>query len=312
MNATSTVPERPARRDGLVVPAMMIGLGVVLLLNSLGLLSWDVWWTLSRLWPLLLIAAGLELIIGRRSALASLLLAAILLGGLALAVRFSGAWLGAGTPIAGETISQPLGTANRAEVAISMGAGTLRLGALEDSEQLLAGTIDRWPGEQVVRDAAVKDGVATLKLHSQTTRLFPFERSPLGEHVWDLRLNSDVPLSLRIDSGAGVTTLDLARLRLTSLTVNAGVGQAMVTLPRQGRLEARVNGGIGQTTITIPAGVAARIEAHTGIGQVHVNGNFQRQDRYYISPGFDTAEQQIRLEVDGGIGGITIQQELGR
>ena len=85
-----------------------------------------------------------------------------------------------------------------------------------------------------------------------------------------------------------------------------------IMLPRQGRLEARVNGGIGQTTITIPAGVAARIEANTGIGQVHVNGNFERQDRYYVSPGYDTAEQRIDIAVDSGIGGITIQQELGR
>jgi len=74
----------------------------------------------------------------------------------------------------------------------------------------------------------------------------------------------------------------------------------------------RVNGGIGQTTISIPAGVAARIEANAGIGQVHVNGNFQRQDRYYVSPGYATAEQRIDIDVDGGIGGITVQQELGR
>ena len=42
MNATTTLPERPARHEGLVVPAIMIGLGIVLLLNSLGLLGWDV------------------------------------------------------------------------------------------------------------------------------------------------------------------------------------------------------------------------------------------------------------------------------
>jgi hypothetical protein len=311
MNAHRTLPEPPARRQGLVVPALMIGLGIVLLLNSTGLLSWDVWWSLARLWPLLLIFGGLELIIGRRSALASLLVL-IMLGTLVLVVRSSGAWFSDGAPLASEAISQSLGAATRAEIAISMGAGTLRIGALEDSEQLLVGTVARWPGEQVVRDAAVNDGLATINLHSRTTRLLPLGRSPLDQHIWDLRLNTDVPIDLRVDSGAGLAALDLARLRLANLTVNAGVGQTTIALPRQGRLQARVNGGIGQTTISIPAGVAARIEAHTGIGQVHVNGDFQHQDRYYTSPGFDAAEQRIELEVDGGIGGITIQQELGR
>lgn len=312
MNAPRTLPKPTARHQGLVVPVLMIGLGIVLLLNSTGLLSWEVWWSLAQLWPLLLIFGGLDLIIGRRSALASLLLVIVMLGTLVLAVRSSGAWLSDGAPLAGESISQPLGAATRAEIAISMGAGTLRIGALEDSEQLLVGTVARWPGEQVVRDAAVNDGVATVNLHSRTTQLLPLGRSPLDQHIWDLRLNPDVPIGLRVDSGAGLATLDLARLRLTSLTVNAGVGQTTIALPRQGRLQARVNGGIGQTTISIPAGVAARIEAHTGIGQVHVNGDFQHQDRYYTSPGFDAAEQRIELEVDGGIGGITIQQELGR
>lgn len=31
MNATTTLPERPSRREGLVAPAIMIGLGIVLL-----------------------------------------------------------------------------------------------------------------------------------------------------------------------------------------------------------------------------------------------------------------------------------------
>jgi hypothetical protein len=312
MNATTTLPERPARREGLVVPAIMIGLGIVLLLNSLGLLGWDVWRTIVQLWPLLLIASGVELMLGRRSALASLLVVVVLLGVLAWAVQASGAWLSGGAPVSGETISQPLGAATRADIEIRMGAGTLRFGTLEDSGKLIAGTIGRWPGEQLIHDYAVSGDTATFKLRSQARSWFPFQRGQDSQAVWDLRLNPDVPAQLRIDAGAGIATLDLARLRLTGLTVNTGVGQTTIMLPRQGRLEARVNGGIGQTTITIPAGVVARIEANTGIGQVHVNGNFQRQDRYYTSPGYNTAEQRIDITVDGGIGGITIQQELGR
>jgi hypothetical protein len=312
MNATTTLPERPARREGLVVPAVMIGLGIVLLLNSLGLLGWDVWDTILPLWPLLLIAGGVELMLGRRSALASLLVVVILLGALAWAVQSSGAWLSGGTPMPGETISQPLGAATRADIEIRMGAGTLRLGALEDSGKLIAGTIGRWRGEQLIHDYTVSGDTATFKLRSQTRAWFPFQRGQDNQALWDLRLNPDVPTHLQIDAGAGVTTLDLARLRLTRLTVNTGVGQTTIMLPRQGRLEARINGGIGQTTITIPAGIAARIEANTGIGQVHVNGNFERQDRYYTSPGYATADQRIDINVDGGIGGITIQQELGR
>jgi hypothetical protein len=278
MNATDTLSKRPARREGLVAPAIMIGLGIVLLLNTLGLLGWEVWWSILRLWPLLLIAVGVDLMLGRRSALASLLVMVFLLGALALAVGWSSAWLG----------------------------------ALEQPGQLIAGSIRRGPGEEVVRDVGQSGDTASFKLRSQMTRWFPGGFGQNSQAIWDLRLNRDVPTRLVIDTGAGTAALDLEGLRVTDLTVNSGIGSTTLTLPGQGHVRARVHGGVGQTTITIPAGVAARITASAGIGQVQVNGGFQRQGAYYTSPGYETAERRVEIDVDSGIGSITIQQGLGR
>ena len=55
------------RRGGLVGPIILIGLGVVFLLNNLGFLEWSVWDVLLRTWPLLLIAWGIDLLIVRRT-----------------------------------------------------------------------------------------------------------------------------------------------------------------------------------------------------------------------------------------------------
>ena len=52
------------RRGGLIGPLILIGLGVVFLLNNLGILDWSIWEILLRLWPVLLVAAGLDLILG--------------------------------------------------------------------------------------------------------------------------------------------------------------------------------------------------------------------------------------------------------
>jgi hypothetical protein len=46
---------------------ILIGLGVVFLLNNPGILNWSVWDVIFRLWPVLLIAAGLDILIGRRA-----------------------------------------------------------------------------------------------------------------------------------------------------------------------------------------------------------------------------------------------------
>ena len=44
---------------------LFILVGVLLLLNNIGQLSWDVWVDIANLWPLILIAIGVSLLINR-------------------------------------------------------------------------------------------------------------------------------------------------------------------------------------------------------------------------------------------------------
>jgi hypothetical protein len=44
------------------VPIVIVCAGVVLLLNTLGILPWDSWSQISRFWPILVIAAGASIL----------------------------------------------------------------------------------------------------------------------------------------------------------------------------------------------------------------------------------------------------------
>jgi Domain of unknown function (DUF5668) len=315
MNATGTFterPERPPRRGGLVGPAILIALGVVFLLINLGYVGWGVWGTLIRLWPVVLIAVGLDLLIGRRSTLGSALVVLLMVAALGTAIWWTGTWLPGGVVVTSQTISQPLGTAQRADIDIGLGAGRLHVGPLAESDKLIEGTIATTSDEQVLRDFSLSGDSATFKLHGQAAWMFPF-RERRGERVeWSLLINRDILLRLHIDTGAGQATLDLARLQITTLAVNTGVGQTTLTLPQQGQVQARINGGVGETVVIIPAGMAARIMAGAGLGQVSVIGNYQRDGKVSISPGYDSAANRVDLIVNGGIGSVTVRQESGR
>ena len=43
-------------------PIIIILVGIILLLNTLGVLQWSFWSDLSRYWPVLVIAAGVSLL----------------------------------------------------------------------------------------------------------------------------------------------------------------------------------------------------------------------------------------------------------
>lgn len=91
----------PRRRDGLVVPAVLIALGALFLLSNFGLIAPVSVRSILSLWPLLPVLIGIQMIIGRdRPSLAlGLQLGALLLG---LALVMARAYVG------------PFGTANDA------------------------------------------------------------------------------------------------------------------------------------------------------------------------------------------------------
>ena len=135
--------EQKRRRVSLVGPVILIGLGVVFLLNNMGLLAWSAWEVIFRLWPILLIALGLEIILSRLSAWGSLVALVLTVAILAGMLWLPGPDIGTGQAVAGEEVRQALGEAARAEVVIEPGVGALYIEALPESANLVEGTIPR-------------------------------------------------------------------------------------------------------------------------------------------------------------------------
>lgn len=50
----------PRRLSEFVLPLLVLGVGIVLLLNTLDVVSWAVWEDIARFWPVLLIGVGLS------------------------------------------------------------------------------------------------------------------------------------------------------------------------------------------------------------------------------------------------------------
>lgn len=308
---------RRPRRGGIVWPLILIGAGIVFLLNNAGVLNWNIWWTLAQLWPVILIAVGLDILIGRRSILGSLLVIVVTVAIVAAAfVYWSPAISAAGRNLTTQQISQGLEGATQAAVDISAGTANLTIKDGAEGTGLVQGAVMLASDERLSSPTFTRSGdSANFRLHTQgASRVWPagFRDAGLGAKRWDLQFNPDVPMALRVDAGVGSTNLDLSRLKITSLNANAGVGSVEVTLPRSGKLTANLDAGVGKVHIVIPAGMAVHVRLDRGLGGVDVNGNLQRQgDNDYVSPGFDSASDRVDMKINGGVGHITIDQQAG-
>jgi len=306
-----TRPER-GRRVSLVGPVILIGLGVIFLLNSLGILAWGVWEVIFRLWPVLLIAAGLEIILSRLSIWGSLLALVLTVAVLAGALWLLAPDLATERMAAGEDVRQALGDASRAEVIIEPGVGSLHIEALPESalavpSALVEGVVGVGRGQRVKRHFTVAGKIATFTLQTEGMTLGPFIGRG-NQWSWNLGLAPEVPLGLEVSLGVGLADVDLTGLTVDDLEVSVGIGQTTVTLPDEGRFYGKIEGAIGETVVVIPAGLAARIRVDTGIAASDLPAGYQQRGDVYTSPDYASADDRVDLEVGQAIGKLTIRQ----
>lgn len=299
-------------RHGLVWPVILIGAGVVLLLNNVGVLPWGIWQTLLSLWPVLLIAAGLDLLLGRHSTWGALAAALLVLAVLAGAVWTALARTGPVTAFRTETIVQALEGARRAEVEIESGVGSLVIGAQSEATgALVEGSLALAPGETVTPQFRRAGDTAYYALRSRGSwrgPLIPTGAAWPADKVWRLELTRDVPLMLRIEPGVGRSDLDLADLTVASLELDGSVGQINLILPRRGGSQITLDGGIGELVIRVPVGTAARVQVDEGLGGVVTEGRFSQAGRAYTTAAYGAASERVEVRVKGGIGRLTLRE----
>jgi predicted membrane protein len=338
---SSIMTQTYERRGGSPIWALiLIAVGVIWLLGQAGILRGANFAVLLRLWPLLLIALGLEILVGRNSRTASTV---IMLGALALliALMLVGPAIGLAPNVEAKTaqFEEPVGDATAATINVDLGVGRGTVTSLSDSNQLITADMS-YAGEVEFNASGEAEKVVTLSFRNDEPVLnldflgltFNQDETELYTNV---SLSPNVPLDLDVNAGVGENTLDLAGLQLERLRVNSGVGKLTLTLPPTSEVidvsinsgvgetfinvsegaifDADIHGGLGQTTIDLPEGAAIRLEATTGLGDIEVPGGFERIDSgndddrsIWQTANYEDTTNRITIAYQGGIGQLLV------
>lgn len=303
-------PKRGLGRNPNTGAMILIGIGILFLLANLGILR-----GIGSLWPLVLVAIGVWMLMGR----------------------------GQKATIRREHFSAPVGSATSARVKLALPIGETSLSGLDDSATLIDADMVFLGEMNFVTQGEAQKFVSL----SQTGDSWVNWMNPANWN-WDrredyhstIRLNPTVPTNLDIQGGMGKSTLDLSKLHLTGLEISGGVGEVIATLPANsealdarvqvgvGRLDltipsgaaltARVKGGVGETEITLPPDAAARIEASSGVGDVSIPSRLQKvsgddgsfglgKSGVWETPNFSSAARQIVIHYESGVGQLRVR-----
>jgi hypothetical protein len=292
----------------------LIFIGTVFLLQNTGYLPPNFWVNLWRLWPLLLVLAGIELMLANRIPwliLACLAVVVLIVGAIAVNSTITTPV----TPTAEQHLDTDLGGAPEAAVTVRFGAGQLTIGPLvaprpgQLASMNYSGPPDLAPQANYT---TVAGGLGRLDYQVSGRPgpgFIPFAGGRSGSARMELHLAPDVPItSLNVQTGATEAHLDLSSLRLSNVELSVGAATASVRLPEKAGLTTmHVSGGASTITLEIPQGVAARIQHHGGLSTLKVDQNrFPLvAEGVYRSADYDTATNKVDITLETGV--TTIQ-----
>lgn len=264
------------RRNQLFWGVILLLVGGLMLLNAMGVRLPGGMRPMDLFWPAALILAGVWILLG-------------------VLVRGKVEVENAGVDLQG---------AREASLRINHGAGELKVHSGAGAGELVRGSFaggldykaDRNGDRLEVRMRPAKDFLD-----------FPFF-GPRLRLDWDVALNTDVPLALKIEAGANKAVIDLRDLNVTDLKFETGASETTITMPARGRLHADFDLGAASLDIIIPEGVSARIRASVGAADLKVDSiRFPRSGNVYQSLDFDTAANAVDMTIDAGAASIKVR-----
>ncbi|NLE44071.1 MAG: cell wall-active antibiotics response protein [Chloroflexi bacterium] len=266
------------KRNSVFWGLALILVGVLLLLNSLGLISVNIG---ILLLAVLLIAIGAWLLWG------------LLLGR---------------DELESEDVAIPLQTASRANIHIRHGAGRLKIAAGTDHANLITGTVDGGLDCTTTMEGDTLNVAMAVPVKRFPDFGMPWMWGRRGTLDWNLYLIPSTALALHLETGASETQLDLSDLQVSDLRLQTGASSTQITLPEHaGDTHVEVHGGAAAIEIRVPEGVAARIRTSGRLSGIRVNaGRFVRDGALYESPEFGEAANRVEIDAEIGVGSLEI------
>lgn len=262
------------RRNYLFWGFVLILLGGLMFINSANISLPGGINALNLFWPILLVMTGVWIILGK------------FLGG------------GSGSQ---KDVFVDLQGASRASVRIGHGAGHLSINAGSMSGKLLTGKVT--PGVDMASKLTGDHLDARVEGKGM---IIPFVN--WNELDWSFEFNPEIPIALKLETGASRSDINLINLKVTDLKLETGASSTNLTLPaRAGMTTVKIGLGAAMVDMVVPQNVKARIRVEQGISAIEIDTTrFPYSNGIYESAGYSSAANRADIKVEAGAGKISI------
>jgi len=254
-------------------PILLIGAGIIWLLVNLNVIEAVSLNSLLRLWPLILVVIGLDLLFGHQSswggAVIGVLTVAAVVGFLIFGPSL-GWTTGAESDAKVESFSVPLEKTSSADIILHLAGQPVSIYPLSNKVNLMEAEIGH---TGILEHSVTGTDVKTIRLSQsmQPGGWLSFDLS--GWNLsWKVGITSEIPVNLTLEGGSGSVKTDLSGIKLGNLNASMGSGSSKFILPKSSKpYAAKVESGSGEIAITLPAQTNLTLEMDSSSGSVRID-----------------------------------------
>lgn len=294
------------RGDSWIWALVLLGLGTILLLGNLNYLPTSALPLLAKIWPILLVAIGLDIAFGGRNSGWY----AVLRVGLGLLLVGMILWLAVASSSVGglqpHTSQQGLDGAKSSRVELSALTGRLSVKPGTDANQLLIVSAVL-PGGALLEPEYKQpiNGESALRYKARNNGVVLDAPSI----TYDFELNPTIPIRLNTELVVGSMELDLADTAVHKLNTEMAVGRQEVHLPCENATTATLKNAVGVIAVYIPKGCSVNINLEDGLAYTSLPAGYQRSGDIVTNGNAVKGTATLEMLIEVPVGAVSILEE---
>jgi len=297
---------------------ILIGIGLLFLLNTIGVVRYFNWSLLLHLWPVIIIIIGVNIIL-KSTPLWWLTPVIFVLGilGLFLVSNGDGYYTynynfdfrpplvnRESNTYRSETEISP--DIEMMEVELNFSAGRLILDSVREEKNLYETSLSYKNSSPYFDYSYEKDkniGYLSIKQPEESNNWFNFS----ARNDWQLFLTRNIPLIIKVNAGAGEFNFNLEELNAQELTINSGAGDLEIDLGEDTQY-LRLNSAAANVDLNIPDNRALSIRSEGLISNNNFTdkGLIKTKNNIYQTLNYQNSTNKLIIEINSPASNIDL------
>lgn len=314
------------KTEKIVWGLLFVFIGAIFLLDNYHVIDFY-WRSVWRLWPLLLVVIGANMLFNRDNNKYGPVIAGVITLVALSIIAYQGTrpvgeqhkWLfhynmdedGDTSSINGENFrgssifSEPFSATRRAKLNIKGGATSYSL--RDTTANLFVANVSQNSGAYTL-EKTTKDSmeIVTFKMKGGNRK---WNMDDMDGNEAKLRINSIPVWDINLEMGAGEADFDLSAFKIENLNLKGGAASFKIKLPQpQNVTNMNVETGVAEVNIQIPSSAGCRIKVDTGLSSRDFSGFTKQSDGSYTTSNYNTSAKKILINLKGGLSDFNVSR----